>query len=90
MNARVDDAITLEGGEVRTRELWKQIVSTEKAWAPTLLRVGLGAVMLPHGMQKVLGVWGGGGFRGTMSFFTDVRGRSRSWSSPSSSPARSR
>lgn len=72
MSAHVDSRITLEGGEVRTSELWKKLVRTEDAWAPALLRVGLGAVMLPHGMQKVLGVWGGGGFRGTMSFFTDV------------------
>ena len=33
-------------------------------------RVLLGAVMLPHGAQKLLGWFGGYGFSGTMSFFT--------------------
>ena len=35
-----------------------------------LLRLVLGAVMFPHGAQKVLGWFGGYGFRGTMGFFT--------------------
>ena len=33
-------------------------------------RVLLGAVMLPHGAQKLLGWFGGYGLRGTMSYFT--------------------
>ncbi|HXI21066.1 MAG TPA: DoxX family protein [Gemmatimonadales bacterium] len=35
-----------------------------------LLRLVLGAVMFPHGAQKVLGWFGGYGFHGTMGFFT--------------------
>lgn len=35
-------------------------------------RVALAAVMLPHGAQKLLGWFGGYGFEGTMSFFTDT------------------
>ncbi len=35
-----------------------------------LLRVVLGAVMFPHGAQKVLGWFGGYGFSGTMTAFT--------------------
>jgi putative oxidoreductase len=40
---------------------------------PTLLlqRVVLGAIMFPHGAQKLLGWFGGFGFSGTMGFFTD-------------------
>jgi putative oxidoreductase len=33
-------------------------------------RVVLGAVMLPHGAQKLLGWFGGHGFEGTMGYFT--------------------
>lgn len=38
----------------------------------TLQRAVLGAVMLPHGAQKLLGWFGGYGFDGTMKFFTDT------------------
>jgi len=33
-------------------------------------RLTLGLVMLPHGLQKTLGIYGGYGFHGTMGFFT--------------------
>ncbi len=32
-------------------------------------RITLGVVMLPHGLQKLLGLFGGGGFSGTVEFF---------------------
>lgn len=35
-------------------------------------RVVLGAVMLPHGAQKLLAWFGGYGFTGTMSYFTET------------------
>ena len=37
-------------------------------------RVVLGFVVLMHGLQKALGLFGGYGFTGTMSFFTDTIG----------------
>ena len=40
--------------------------STEDNLAPLVIRVMLGVVMLPHGMQKALGMFGGGGFTSTM------------------------
>lgn len=40
--------------------------------ALALQRILLGAVMFPHGAQKLLGWFGGYGFRGTMAFFTDT------------------
>lgn len=33
-------------------------------------RLALGIVILPHGLQKTLGLFGGAGFSGTMGFFT--------------------
>jgi putative oxidoreductase len=38
--------------------------------AQTVVRVTLGGVMLPHGLQKAFGLFGGYGFEGTMGFLT--------------------
>ncbi|MEO8358898.1 MAG: DoxX family protein [Vicinamibacteria bacterium] len=38
--------------------------------AVLVARIVLGCVMLPHGVQKTLGWFGGYGFVGTMNFFT--------------------
>lgn len=35
-----------------------------------IARLALGIVILPHGLQKTLGLFGGAGFSGTMGFFT--------------------
>jgi putative oxidoreductase len=34
-------------------------------------RVFLGIVMLPHGLQKLLGMFGGGGYRATINYFVE-------------------
>lgn len=39
-----------------------------------IIRLALGLVILPHGMQKVFGAFGGYGFEGTMQFFTHTMG----------------
>ncbi len=44
----------------------KKLLSTEDQLAPLVIRVMLGVVMLPHGAQKALGMFGGGGFAATM------------------------
>lgn len=36
----------------------------------TIIRIALALVLFPHGAQKLLGVFGGYGFTGTMNFFT--------------------
>jgi putative oxidoreductase len=38
----------------------------------TIQRAVLGAVIFPHGAQKLLGWFGGYGFGGTMQYFTDT------------------
>ena len=48
----------------------KTLFQTDEAWSSLVLRVTLGLVMLPHGAQKLLGLFGGFGFAGTMGFFT--------------------
>lgn len=46
------------------------VFRTESSWVPTIARVALGAAMLPHGLQKTIGWFGGYGFTGTMGWFT--------------------
>lgn len=47
-----------------------KLLRTRNDWTLTLIRVVAGGVMLPHGMQKMFGWFGGGGFTATMRGFT--------------------
>ncbi len=49
------------------------ILKTNNDWTGLILRLTIGLVLLPHGAQKMLGSFGGYGFRGTMNFFTDTK-----------------
>ena len=51
----------------------KLIQTTDDHWL-TLVRAVLGLVFFAHGAQKVLGWFGGSGFEGTMTFFTQQMG----------------
>lgn len=37
-----------------------------------IFRVGLGLVIFPHGAQKLLGWYGGYGYKGTMGYFSSI------------------
>lgn len=50
--------------------LLQSLVATGDSFAPTVLRLALGFMILPHGLQKTLGWFGGYGFKGTMGFLT--------------------
>ena len=52
----------------------RSILSTTDDPVGTLARFTLALVMFPHGLQKVLGWFGGYGFSGTMQFFTEQMG----------------
>lgn len=52
--------------------LFERLLSTDRDRTLLLQRVILGAIMFPHGAQKLLGWFGGYGFSGTMAFFTDT------------------
>jgi putative oxidoreductase len=52
----------------------RRILQTSNQTAPTLARLTLGLVLLPHGAQHVLGWFGGYGFNGTFSWMTDTLG----------------
>ena len=51
--------------------MFKRIIETNEDIAVFVLRVLLGIVFFPHGMQKVFGWFGGYGFSGTMDAFTN-------------------
>lgn len=48
----------------------RALLHTDSSWIPTIARVALGVVMLPHGLQKTLGWFGGFGFTNTLNWFT--------------------
>jgi putative oxidoreductase len=48
----------------------KALLGTDDSLSLLFARLALGGVMLPHGLQKTLGLFGGQGFSGTMAFFT--------------------
>jgi putative oxidoreductase len=48
------------------------ILSTDNSIRLTILRVVLGLVMIPHGLQKTIGWFGGYGYEGTMGFFASI------------------
>lgn len=50
------------------------IFRTDAHWTPLILRLVLGTVVFAHGAQKLFGWFGGYGFSGTMTFFTDTMG----------------
>lgn len=47
-----------------------KLLATDDSRTLLLQRIALGAVMLPHGLQKTVGAFGGHGFDGTMAYFT--------------------
>ena len=57
---------------LRENIMLKRLVATPDDIIPMIARIALGIVMLPHGLQKTIGVFGGYGFAGTMHFFTET------------------
>jgi putative oxidoreductase len=49
-----------------------KIFNTNNDFTGLILRLTLGLILLPHGAQKMLGLFGGYGFTGTMGFFTET------------------
>ena len=48
----------------------QKIFLTNNDWTGFILRLTVGAIIFPHGAQKMLGWFGGYGFTGTMNYFT--------------------
>lgn len=53
-------------------KILKKLLSTNEECSSFFLRLALGLMILPHGLQKTFGLFGGHGFTGTMSFFTET------------------
>lgn len=50
-----------------------KILSTDSGnWGALVARVFLGVVILPHGLQKLLGMFGGYGFSATVEYFSST------------------
>lgn len=57
------------------KKMRKNILETDTTNTALLIaRVGVAFVILPHGLQKAFGLFGGGGFDGTMQYFTETVG----------------
>lgn len=52
----------------------RRLIDTENRLAPVILRVALALVIFPHGAQKALGWFGGGGIDGTVGYFAQNLG----------------
>lgn len=50
----------------------RKLLATTNDILPLVLRLALGVVMFPHGAQKLLGWFGGGGFSATMQGMTGM------------------
>jgi len=48
----------------------RALLRTDDSLPLMIVRLALGIVMLPHGLQKALGLFGGPGYSGTMAMFT--------------------
>ncbi|MDR3606030.1 MAG: DoxX family protein [Oligoflexia bacterium] len=51
-----------------------KLIKTTDDIIPAVARIVAGFVILPHGLQKTIGLFGGHGFSGTMGFFTHTMG----------------
>jgi putative oxidoreductase len=54
--------------------MFNTLVQTEKNWLGVILRLTLGGIMLPHGLQKVFGWFAGEGWGATMTYLTQTEG----------------
>jgi putative oxidoreductase len=48
------------------------VLSTDGSIRQTILRVVLGLILIPHGLQKTVGAFGGYGYEGTMGWFASL------------------
>jgi putative oxidoreductase len=60
------------GSLAATRTRWLGLLDTSRDSAATVLRVALGTVVLPHGLQKVFGWFDGFGLAATFDFFAGL------------------
>ena len=59
---------------IASRVPWTSILHSDASPWQTVLRLTLAGVMLPHGAQHLLGLFGGFGFSGTLQWMTGTLG----------------
>jgi putative oxidoreductase len=68
--------VTFEGNDRLTAgalsRISSAVLASEKSALLTVLRIALGIVILPHGLQKTIGWFGGHGFAGTLEGFASM------------------
>ena len=67
------DLSTNSDGEFM-KAIINKLVKTENSTAAMITRIALGLAILPHGLQKTFGLFGGYGLEGTLGFFTGTLG----------------
>lgn len=50
--------------------MFKKLLQTDDSLTAFIVRITVALVILPHGAQKLLGLFGGYGFKATMNYFT--------------------
>ena len=55
-----------------TAGILTSVLATNDSFSLLVLRVALGVVVLPHGLQKVFGWFGGWGIDGTLGWFASI------------------
>jgi putative oxidoreductase len=58
--------------QLKSEKMKNAFFKTNNDWTGLVTRLTIGLILLPHGAQKLLGLFGGYGFSGTMAFFTDT------------------
>ncbi|WP_186648143.1 DoxX family protein [Fluviispira vulneris] len=56
------------------KSIGKFIFQTNSEYSTLIMRVALGCMILPHGLQKTFGIFGGGGFSKTLEYMNQVEG----------------
>lgn len=60
------------GADHRAQTSLDSLLDAVRPWSWLALRVGTGALLVPHGLQKLFGMFGGGGLSGTAEFLGSV------------------
>jgi|TARA_Y100001978_G_C23419789_1_gene303214 putative oxidoreductase len=58
----------------KQKNMKELLFQSQSGWAGLVLRITAALVMFPHGAQKLMGWFGGYGFKGTMGYFTQTVG----------------
>ena len=56
----------------KQKDMKQFLFFSDNGWAGLILRLTVGFIMLPHGIQKMFGWFNGYGFRATIHFFTTI------------------